>query len=53
MQDPHAGQPGTFYTDPDTGERITAEAWDAKQQAKAAKPTKAAPAKTQTPDAEE
>ena len=34
MQDPHAGQPGTFYTDPDTGERITAAEWQAKQDKK-------------------
>lgn len=50
MQDPHAGQPGTFYTDPDAGERITEAQWQAKQAAKAkAKPAKNSP----TPDAEE
>jgi len=43
MQDQYAGQPGTFYTDPDTGTRMTAEEWAAKQQAGADKTAKAKP----------
>ena len=31
MQDPYAGQPGTFYTDPDSGQRLTAEQWADRQ----------------------
>lgn len=49
MQDPHAGKPGTYYTDPDTGTRLTVEEWRAKQAAVQTdgKPAKAKPIKDQ------
>jgi len=31
MQDEHAGKPGTFYTCPKTGKRLTQKEWDAQQ----------------------
>jgi hypothetical protein len=34
MQDQFTGHAGTFYTDPLTGERVTAEQWEASQAAK-------------------
>jgi hypothetical protein len=40
MQDQYAGQAGTFYTDPDTGERITQEEWEGKQVKAAGNPAK-------------
>jgi hypothetical protein len=33
MQDQFTGLAGTFYTDPVTGERVTAEQWEASQAA--------------------
>lgn len=49
MHDPHAGKPGTFYTDQDTGTRLTAEEWQAKQASAQAdaKPAKPKPIKDQ------
>jgi hypothetical protein len=47
MQDPYAGQAGTFVNDPDTGTRIPLAEWQAKQQAKTDKPP--APAKPTKP----
>ncbi|WP_161635366.1 hypothetical protein [Methylomicrobium lacus] len=46
MQDPYTGQAGTFVVDPDKGERVPIEQWQAEQAAKAqaAKPK----AKTET-----
>jgi len=35
MQDIYAGQPGTFVVDPDKGERVPIEQWQAEQDAKA------------------
>jgi hypothetical protein len=50
MQDPYAGQAGTYVTDPDKGVRVPIEQWQAEQQAAKengqakAKPTKNEPA---------
>lgn len=35
MNDKHAGEAGTFYNDPVTGERLNQKEWDAQQQKKA------------------
>lgn len=47
MQDHYSGQPGTYYTDPDTGTRLSAEEWQDKQIAQS---LKAAPAKDSAKD---
>lgn len=47
MQDQYTGQAGTFYTDPDSGQRLSQQEWDELQAKKAEKPTNTKQAKAQ------